>query len=202
MSDHIFDLLGAYLDGELNNGQLRKVETHLFDCQICQEEYASLHALSDLLSETTTPEFPSGERLAADVALRLPRVPVLPMRRKVLEVGWWLIPVSLIVTWIFISTTFLVSDMVRTANDFRLLSSASILLESGSSGGANYSAFLGQLGFLESDSLQWIASSESFTRNVIANIFWQVAIAVFYLSWVAIWWARHTRQGFGQPLES
>ena len=26
MSDHILDLLGAYIDGELHGGQLRKVE--------------------------------------------------------------------------------------------------------------------------------------------------------------------------------
>ena len=202
MSDHVMNLLGAYLDGELHNGQLRKVVSHLDECQACQEEYQVLRALSVTLQEAPLPDFPSPERLAADVALRLPRKPVIPARRKALEIGWWLIPVGLIATWIFISTTFLVSDMVSAANGFSLLNSASEWLVTGSSGNANYSAFVGQFGFLETETLQWFTRSESFARDVITNIFWQVAIAMFYLSWLALWWARHTRQGLGQPLES
>ena len=42
MSDHVLELLGAYLDGELHNGQLRRVEAHLEQCQICLEEYQAL----------------------------------------------------------------------------------------------------------------------------------------------------------------
>ncbi len=202
MSDHVIELLGAYLDGELHNGQLRRVTAHLDECQSCQEEYAALRALSLTLKEAPLPDFPSLERFAADVALRLPRKPVVPVRRKALEIGWWLAPVGLIATWIFISTIFVVSDMVSAANGFGLLSSASDWLVTGSSGGANYSAFIGQFGFLETESLQWFTRTESITRNVITNVFWQVAIGMFYLSWLAIWWARHTRQGLGQPLES
>ena len=95
MSDHVLELLGAYLDGELHNGQLRKVEAHLDECQTCQEEYQALQALSATLQEAPLPDFPSPERLAADVALRLPRKPVVPVRRKALELGWWLVPVGL-----------------------------------------------------------------------------------------------------------
>jgi predicted anti-sigma-YlaC factor YlaD len=200
MSDHIVELLSAYLDGELHGGQLRKVETHLDKCQTCQEECASLQALSAALHDAPIPDFPSPERFAADVALRLPRTPVKPLRRRALEVGWWLAPVGLIVTWVFISTTILVSNVVTAANGFGLLDSASAWLVNGSSG-ANYSAFIGQFGLLEQGSLEWFAASENFTRSFISSIFWQVAIGMFYLSWLAIWWARHTRQGLGQPLE-
>ena len=201
MSDHVIELLGAYLDGELRNGQLRKVVAHLDECQVCQEEYQALRALFATLHEAPLPDFPSPERLAADVALRLPRKPVKPMRQKALELGWWLAPVGLIVVWIFVSTTVLVSNVVTAAGGFGLLDSASAWLVAGSSG-ANYSAFVGQFGFLETETLQWFTRSESITRNVIANVFWQFAIAMFYLSWLAIWWARHTRQGLGRPLES
>ena len=202
MSDHVIELLGAYLDGELHNGQLRKVVMHLDKCLACQEEYHALRALSATLHEAPLPDFPSPERLAADVALRLPRKPVVPVRRKALEVGWWLAPVGLIATWIFISTIFLVSNVVEAANVFGLLNSASDWLVSGSSGGAQTSALIGRFGFLEAETLQWFTFSEGFTRNLITNIFWQVAIAMFYLSWLAIWWARRTRQGLGEALGS
>lgn len=202
MSEHILELLGAYLDGELYGGQLRRVETHLEECQYCLEEYQVLQALSVTLHDATVPDFPSPERLAADVALRLPRKPVKPVSGRALEIGWWLAPVGLIAVWIFISTILLVSNMVEATNGFGLLSSASDWLVSGSPGGADYSAFVGQFGFLEPETQQLFTRSESFTRNVLANIFWQVAIGMFYLSWLAIWWARHMRQGLGQPLGS
>jgi len=202
MSDHVIELLGAYLDRELHNGQLRKVVAHLDECQACQEEYAALQALSLTLQEAPLPDFLSPERFAADVALRLRRKPVLPVRRKALEIGWWLAPVGLIATWIFISTVFLVSNMVEAANGFGLLSSASDWLVSGSSAGVQTSALIGRFGILEAETLQWFTRTESIARNVFANIFWQVAIGMFYLSWLAIWWARHTRQGLGEALRS
>ena len=201
MSDHILELLGAYIDGELHSGQLRKVEAHLDECQACLEEYYALQALSETLHAAPLPDFPAAERFTADVALRLPRVPVKPMRAKALEVGWWLAPVGLIVAWIFVSTTILVSNVVTAAGEFGLLDRASAWLVAGSTG-ANYSAFIGQFGLLEGGSLEWFAISESFSRTFIVSIFWQVAIAMLYLSWFAIWWARHTRQGLDRPLES
>ena len=201
MSDHILELLGAYIDGELHGGQLRKVEAHLDECQLCLEEYETLRALSATLRSAPAPDFPSPERFAADVALRLPRTPVKPLRHKALEIGWWLVPVGLIATWIFISTTILISNVVTTASELGVLNSASAWLMAGSSG-ANYSAFIGQFGFLEQGSLEWFTASESFTRSFIWSIFWQLSIAMLYLSWFAIWWARHTRQGLGQPFDS
>jgi len=202
MSDHVVDLLGAYMDNELHGKQLQKVETHLFECAACQKEYAALRALSATLSEVPAPEFLSSERLAADIALRLPRRPVTSTPQKALEIGWWLVPVGLIAAWVFISTTLLVSNMVTTASEFGLLNSTSEWLVAGSSRATNYSAFVGQFGSFEPDTLQWITRSESYTRNLVVAIFWQVSIAMLYLSWMAIWWARHTRRGLGQPLES
>jgi predicted anti-sigma-YlaC factor YlaD len=201
MSDHILELLGAYIDGELHGGQLRKVEVHLDECQSCLEEYYGLQALSETLRSAPAPEFPTPERIAADVTLRLPRKPVKPLRTRAIEVGWWLAPVGLIVAWIFVSTTILVSNVVTAAGEFGLLDNASVWLVAGSSG-AGYSAFIGQFGFLEGGSLEWFTLSETFTRTFITSIFWQIAIAMLYLSWFAIWWARHTRQGLGHPLES
>jgi predicted anti-sigma-YlaC factor YlaD len=194
MSDHIFELLGAYLDGELHGGQLRKVESHLKECQFCRKEVQSLQALSAVLHSGPLPDFPAPERLAADVALRLPRTPAKPMSRKALEFGWWVAPVGLLLTWIFLSTTLLLSNVVTTANELGLLSSASAWLVSGSPIEAYWSGTLGQFGLLAGESLQWAEATEAFTRTTLPQIIWQVSIALLYLSWMAIWWARHTRQ--------
>ena len=200
MSDHVLDLLGAYIDGELHGGQLRKVETHLDECPTCLEEYYSLQALSARLHDAPVPDFPTPERFAAEVALHLPRTPLKPMGNKALEIGWWLVPVGLVVAWIFVSTAALLSNMVAAAGDFGLLNSASAWLAAGPSG-ANYSAFLGQFGLLTGNSLEWAEMIEALTRLNVSQIFWQVAIAMLYLSWLAIWWARRTRQGHGQPFD-
>lgn len=202
MSDHIFDLLGAYLDCELYGGQLLKVEAHLKDCLTCQEELRSLQALTVVLSEVPLPDFPRPERFTTDVSLRLPRKPLTPLRRQAVEIGWWLAPVGLILMWIFIGTVILVSNMVLTADEFGLLNNASAWLVSSTSGGIIYSAFLGQFDLLDNSSLLWLARSESFTRSVVLNIFWQVSIAMLYLSWIAIWWAQHTHRGLSQPIDS
>ncbi|MBN1453744.1 MAG: zf-HC2 domain-containing protein [Anaerolineales bacterium] len=194
MSDHILELLDAFIDGELHGGQLHKVEAHLDECQSCLEEYYALQALSATLRDAPVPDFPSPERFAAEVALRLPRTPIKPVSKQALEFGWWLAPVGLIVAWIFASTTILVSNVVTAAGDFGLLDSASAWLVTGPSG-ANYSAFLGQFGLLAGTNLEWAEVIEAFTRTNVSQIFWQVSIALLYLSWLAIWWARHTRQG-------
>lgn len=202
MSDHIFDLLGAYLDGELHGGQRRKVEAHLEECQGCREEYQALQALSWTLQAVPTPDFPTPERLATDVALRLPRVSGKPMSRRVLEFGWWLVPAGLIASWVFIGTTILVSEMVTTASEFGLLQSISAQLIPNSLAGAYWSSTLGQFGILSGNSLQWAEITEAFTRAIVPLITWQVSIALLYLSWMAIWWARHTHQGLDSPLGS
>ncbi|MFC2157677.1 anti-sigma factor family protein, partial [Acidobacteriota bacterium] len=48
--DEILNLLGALLDGELNEDQSKLIEDHLKDCSACQKELESLKKL-DLLSK-------------------------------------------------------------------------------------------------------------------------------------------------------
>jgi len=194
MSEHVLEWLGAYLDGELHGGQLRRLEAHLQGCQACQEELRSLSALSATLQTAPLPEFPALERFAMDVALLLPREPVKLARRKALEFGWWLAPVGLTLTWIFLSTTLLVSNAVTAANDLGLLSGASTWLNSAMGAEGYWSGALAQFGLLSGNSLQWAELMEIFTRTAIPLIAWQVSIALLYLSWIAIWWARQTRR--------
>lgn len=202
MSDHISELLGPYLDGELTAGAIRKVEAHLGACQVCQGELEALQALSFTLRETGLPEFSSVEQLVTGVMLGLPRKPDNTPVRKTLEIGWWLAPVGLLTIWIFITTGTLVSEMLSAANGFGLLKDSVSWLAFGGSQAGELSAFLGQFSIFEPGTMQWLGASESFIRNLFNGVFWQLSIAMLYLSWMAIWWARRTFQGHGQSLES
>ena len=202
MSDHISELLGPYLDGELTAGGLRKVETHLGESQVCLQELDALQSLSFTLRETELPEFNSVEQLVTGVMLGLPRKPVKSVSHKTLEVGWWLAPIGLLTIWIFMNTGSLVSEMLSAANILGLLKDTAGWLEFGGSSVGELSALLGQLVIFEPGIMQWLRASESFIRYLFNGVFWQLSIAMLYLSWMAIWWARRTLQGHGQPLES
>ena len=195
MSNHVIEWLNAYVDGELKGMRLRQVEEHLAECEACQAELDSLQGLSSLLQEVPEAESTPNEKFVSKVNLRLPQKQVKFTRSKVIEVGWWMIPIGLLTAWIFFSTAILVSDMVSTADSFGLLNSTSTLLVSNTTDNAVWTSTLGQFGVLQGNSLQWAEETESFTRNVLPQFVWQVSIALLYLTWIAIWWARQRRQG-------
>ena len=198
MPKHVTEWLGAYADGELRGSQLQQMKAHLAECEVCQLELESLDRLSSLLQEVPLPEFTSPERFAAQVGLRLPHSKPASTEKRVLEIGWWMIPVGLLAAWVFINTSFWVNDMLSVANSFGLLTSVSDWMMFGTS---NWSATLGQFGILSGNSLDLAALTESFTRTSLPQISLQISIALLYLSWIAIWWVRRQRQEHGQPLE-
>lgn len=202
MHNNVTEWLNAYLDGELHGHRLHQVKEHLAECDACQAELRSLQDLSGLLHEIPAPEFTLPERFAAQVNLLLPQRPVTAPRSKLLEAGWWMIPVGLLVAWAFVSTASIVSNMISAADSFGLVDGANTLLVSGASDTFNWTSTLGQFGFLEGNSLQWFKMTENYSRNVIPQFVWQVSIALVYLTWIAIWWARQTRQRYGQLLKS
>ncbi len=201
MSKHIAEWLNAYLDGELTGSQLQSVETHLTECQACRAELESLVRLSSWLHEVPAPEFTPPERFAAQVSLRLPRKQVSAPKNRILEIGWWMIPVGLLGAWIFISTSAFMSNLLFAANDLGLLGDLSNWLAFGSVRETQWSATLGQFGFLSGNSLHWAAATEALTRGSLPQITLQVVIAFLYLGWMAIWWARRQRRGQDQFLE-
>jgi predicted anti-sigma-YlaC factor YlaD len=170
------------------------VEEHLAECEACQSEMDSLQGLSAMLHEVPGAEFISNERFVSQVNLRLPQKQVKSTRGSIMEVGWWMIPIGLLAAWVFFSTVILVSDMVTVADNFGLLDSETTLLVSDTAESAEWTSTLGRFGVLEGDSLQWAESTESFTRNVLPQFIWQASIALLYLAWIAIWWARQTRR--------
>ena len=202
MFDHVTEWLNPYLDGELHGNRLHQVEAHLAGCEVCQAELQSLRDLSGLLHKVPVPEFTSPERFATQVNLLLPQRPVSVSRSRLFEIGWWMIPVGLLAAWAFVSAASIVSDMISAANNFGLVDSANTLLISGASDTGNWTSTLGQFGLLQGNSLQWFELTESYSRNVLPQFVWQVSIALLYLTWIAVWWARQTRQVYGQLLES
>jgi len=205
MSKHVHEWLNAYHDNELYGSHLQQVEAHLAECPICQAELEALEKLTSLLDEVPAPEFTSPERFAAQVNLRLPRRQMTAPGKKILEIGWWMVPVGLLVSWVFVSTSFLVGEILSTANNLGLLTGVSNWLTFGPVNETDVSAALGQFGILSGNGLDWAASLEALTRTSMPMIIFQVSIALLYLSWIAIWWARrtrHARQPRGQLLES
>jgi anti-sigma factor RsiW len=203
MSNHVTEWLNAYLDDELKNGRLDQVEKHLAECAECQAELESLQNVSSLLHEVPAPEFISSERFASQVSLRLPHEQPKATKRKAQEMGWWMIPVSLLLLWVLIGTSEVVSGVVSTANKLGILSlgDAPAWLAADSSTETAWSGTLGEFGLLSGDSLQWAELTESFMRDNLPQIVWQSAIALLYLSWIAIWWARQKPREHGQLLE-
>jgi hypothetical protein len=174
---------------------------HLAECELCQTELESLESLSDLLHEVRAPEMVSAERFAAQVNLRLPHARTVVSSRKITNVGWWMIPVGLLASWVFVSTAFILSDVLSVAGNLGLLSGLSAWIASGPANDVYLSTTIGQLGLLSGNGLNWAQSTETFTRMSLPQIIVQVSIALLYISWLAIWWVRHTRQGTGQLLE-
>ena len=201
MSNHVSEWLNAYHDGELHGNRLRSVEAHLAECELCQAELEALESLSDLLQEVRAPEMISAERFAAQVSLRLPHSKAEISTNKIINVGWWMIPVGLLATWVFVGTAFILSNIVSVAGSLGLLSDLSAWLASGPANDIYVSTTIGQMGLLSGNGLNWAETTETLTRISLPQMVLQVSIALLYLSWLAIWWARQTRQGIGQLLE-
>ena len=201
MSDHVSEWLNAYHDGELHGSRLHTVEAHLAECEHCQAELESLESLSELLHEVHGPEMISVERFASQVNLRLPRSKAVNSGHQMIEFGWWMIPVGLLAAWIFVSTAVVMSDIVSAAGNLGVLRGMSDWLASGASNDISLSATMGQAGLLSGNGLNWAESLETFTRISLPQVAIQISIALLYLSWIAIWWARRSRQEHGQLLE-
>lgn len=202
MSNHVTEWLNAYFDGELGGRRLEQVEEHLAMCEACQAELESLKDLSRLLLEPAAPELVSVERFTAEVNLRLPRRQTAISADRIFEVSWWMIPAGLLAAWIFIGTAFTVSDIVSAASRLGLLRDLSGWLASASSNEVYWSTTIAQMGLLSGDGLNWAEAAETFTRLFLPQITLEISIALLYGSWIAIWWARRTRQENGRLLES
>lgn len=201
MSRHVSEWLSAYYDGELHGRRLQEVESHLAGCSDCQAELESLEGLSYLLQQIPAPELSSPERFASQLGLRLPHKQTGTYSRRLFEIGWWMVPVGLLATWVFISTWSLVGGILSTVSGFGLPSVISDWLAFAPAKQIYWSATLAQSGLLSGNGLDWVESIETFTRMSLPLISLQVSIALVYLGWIAVWWVRHTRREHGQLID-
>ena len=193
MSNHVIEWLNAYLDGELKGRRLLHVEEHLAQCEACREELNSLRGVSALLQEVPAAEFTSNERFVSQVNLRLPQKQVKATRNNFIEAGWWLIPVSILAVWAFISTAILLSNMVSVADSLGLLDRNTAAWIAAPPERTDVTSTMRQFGMLNGYSLQWAETTENVTRNAWPLIVLHGSVALLYLAWFANWWARHTR---------
>ena len=199
MSNHVTEWLNAYYDGELKGKRLQQVEDHLATCEACQAELESFQGLSAMLQEVPAAEFSSLERFVTQVNLLLPQKRTSAPSSHLFEVGWWMIPVGLLAVWVFISTAALLGDAMTVAKNFGILDNTTASFIAAPSETVVVTPTLGQFGMLQGNSLQWAETTENFTRGLFPQIVLQVSVALLYLTWFAVWWARHTRQ-MSEPL--
>ena len=197
MTEHVNELLGAYLDGELHGWQLRQVERHLEECQTCSVELEELRQLSRLLRETTIERgFTPADRFASQLLLQLPRQQEPPPSRKWLKAGWWLTPAALVATWAFAHTVVVVSWLVWAALQTGMLGEAAAWLRDLPQHNlwlsAFFSLFNGDLASVQPA----LSLAESWGQALLAQAIWLTMLAVLYWTWLVLWWFRRQRPDY------
>jgi hypothetical protein len=199
MAKHVTEWLNAYLDSELNRARTNQVEDHLAECAECRANLEELRGLSALLRETApTDEFISTERFVSNLTLNLPRQPRQSQRRKVLEIGWWLIPVGTLGIWLFLQVTFTLSALVLKASDAGLLGNTFTMFSSNSLQTDWFASLINWFGYQPVSALSTLNNAELFIHYLILPFILQAFLAVIYLIWLASWWfhqQKHSSSG-------
>jgi hypothetical protein len=215
MIEHVTDLLGAYLDGELQGLRLRQVEEHLEKCAACRKELVEMRHLSELLQESYPVEsFMPADRFAANMVLRLsgqeesrrlPRQAGAAPSRKPLDFIWWLVPVGMLGAWVFVQAVFTVSSLVSTADLAGLFGNTSAWLQSGSEQSlwftASMSLFGNQIQGNSRAILNLLNNFSVFGAGLAVQLLIQAGIALVYWIWLGLWWKRRQATA-AQPLSA
>jgi hypothetical protein len=205
MSEHVNEWLSPYFDGELYGMRLRQVENHLAECSQCRSELERVKELSALLRGTKPAgEFLSTDRFVANLTLNLPRQAEKPQfRSKALEVGWWLVPVTVLGTWAFLQVTSLLSSALQAASNAGLLDGLFTGLQANSSQTewfATLAGFFGGQGFVTL--LAPLNNIDLFIQNLAGQFIWQALLGIIYLGWLAAWWFRQQNNNFNVQIGS
>lgn len=187
-NQHVSHLLAAYHDGELQGRQLRQVESHLAECKACQVELQELQTLSSLLHECPpAADLTPPDRFVAQVQLRLPGRPEQTFGQKMLNTAWWLAPVGLAGTWVFIQTTLFVTGVVL----FTLsMAGVSITQRVPELPGGSWLARLPNLTGPDLAALDWLGNGGRIGWGLPIGGILSLAIGLLYMSWLATWWVR------------
>lgn len=199
MTEHVYEWLNAYLDGELGSVRLHQVELHLDRCSACRAELADLRKLSSLLQETPPPvKFTPSARFTANLKLRLPRKPQVLHGRKTTGKSGWLVLAYLMLTWFFIQGVLLVNTLVSTASLVGLMPAGTVLLWSAPQHNVLFGALLeffsGSLGESSRIVLGMLDGISIFGSGVLAGLLWQAGVGVIYIGSLTFWFLRQRKQ--------
>ena len=194
MNGHVLDCLGAYLDGELNSHHQQRVEAHLKECAICRSEFEGLQQVSRLLQTAPAPEFLPTEQFAARLALQLPRRELAERPTKRVSLLWWLVPAVLLIAWFFIQTLLSVNGVISVMNQANLVEGTARFFSGSTSPSFWFSAVINLFGSSldgpQISALVFLDRLGALRADVFGQFIWQAAIALLYLTWLAIWWIR------------
>ena len=167
MNQHVIDLLAAYHDGELSSNRRHQVDEHLRACQTCRAELDALTGLSSLLKADAVPEHTPPARFAAQVQLRLPRVPQSQARQNgELSSRWVLgVPLALILVWAFLEAALRVAAFVLTADNVL--------------GAALFNGWISTEGLLETN-----------VNLLVFEAILLIGMIILWSAWMAFWLAR------------
>ena len=199
--------LQAYYDDELDAHDRSQVEAHLAGCATCRAELAEIRALSSLLQEApAAPVRLSGDRFAAQVALRLVRRPAPSPAQRAVAIGWRAAPVLLVAAYLFFQVASIVTTglLVLGALSAGKVPLASLVPSTPQSGIA--SDILGALSGLGLNAigepvLGILGAQRFITGFSFASFLFTVFVGLALWSWLALRQVRQ-RSGFGdQPAE-
>jgi anti-sigma factor RsiW len=183
MNGHLGQLLDAYLDGELGNGQKRQAEAHLEGCPACRGELAQRQALSAMLQAAPSPAGGKNEqRFVAEIALRLPRKAAAVRPASVVWMG---IPVALVLAWAFVQAAAIV------VNALEVIPGAEDTLRNGLSAG------VAQISMpdIVRDGLQWLSVPGFGSWDNVALWMALIGIGLLFTGWFAGWWISQRAAG-------
>jgi len=194
MSEHVFEWLGAYHDGELRGRRLAQVETHLAGCAVCRAELGQLQALSGLLQSVPRPACAlPPERFVAQVGLRLPRRPAQPAWQRLLERGWQMVPLGLLGTWAVAQAVFIVAGAALLAWQMGLGESLTAgwlpAWQSGPGLAETLRLSSANLGEVEALARRLFSQGGLLGWGVVLYLALLFVVGVLYWSWLASWWA-------------
>ena len=213
MIEHVTDLLGAYVDGELHGLRLRQVEEHLAKCAGCRKEFTELRGLSSLLQKSVPMEaFTPADKFAANMVLQLsaqnartntPRQAASAQTQKPLNWLWWLAPVGVLGAWVFAQAIFTLVSFLSTANAAGLLGNVTAWLQTAPSQSlwfsASMSLFGGQLSGTSKTVLDVLNDISVTGASLIIQLALQIGIALAYWAWLGLWWRRKTAPAASLP---
>lgn len=192
MPDPIFNKLGAYLDGELNQRDSAAVEAHLETCQACREELHELRELSTMLRETSEPEFTPASDFKAQLMLQMPRRDETLHPAPNNQVLPLMAPALVLSGWIFIQVTLGLSTLLLLANQAGFLGGGTAWVGSTSQQTLWFSviqsAIGSGLGIKEQVGLTILNDTGLFMQNMVTLLLSQVGLAVLYWGAMTLVW--------------